>query len=309
MQAIQGVLSGRATGTTPQLPGPQSAAADPAADASAPLGPFTMWTQGLGEFGTVQGDSNSPGFSSSVGGIAAGLEAPVDVQTRIGVALGYISSSISVTGMPQNGHLDAWAAGVYAGRRVGGFLFDGNLAAAYDRSSTMRVNSLTDDSTSNASADGYAVGLGAGVSQPMRLAYRIVLEPRFGFDYDHDHQAGFTEGGGNFNDLQVAPSDMDTLRTTLGTRLSRGFVVGDAGGELVPALSLAWGHEWLDAAPRLVEDGVTTLGVNPGRDAALLGTEMSYNPRAALSLYLRYDATLSERETDHAARGGIRFSW
>jgi autotransporter-associated beta strand protein len=309
MQAIQGVLSGRATGATPQLPGPQSAAADPAADASAPLGPFTMWTQGLGEFGTVQGDSNAPGFSSSVGGIAAGLEAPVDIQTRVGVALGYISSSISVTGMPQNGSLDAWAAGLYAGRRVGGFLFDGNLAAAYDRSTTMRVNSLTDGSTSNGSADGYAVGLGAGVSHPLRLAYRIVLEPRFGFDYDHDHQVGFTEAGGNFNDLQIAPSDMDTLRTTLGTRLSRGFVVGDGGEELVPALSVGWGHEWLDAAPKLVEDGVTTLGVNPGRDAALLGTEVSYNPRAALSLYLRYDATLSERETDQAVRGGIRFSW
>ena len=309
MQAIQGVLSGRAMGATPQLPGPQSAAADPAADASAPLGPFTMWTQGLGEFGTVQGDSNAPGFSSSVGGIAAGLEAPVDVQTRVGVALGYISSSISVTDMPQNGQLDAWVAGVYAGRRVGGFLFDANLAAAYDRSTTMRVNSLTDGSTSNGSADGYAVGLGAGVSHPLGLAYRIVLEPRFGFDYDHDHQVGFTEGGGNFNDLQVAPSDMDTLRTTLGTRLSRGFVVGDGGEQLVPALSVGWGHEWLDAEPRLTEDGVTTLGVNPGRDAALLGSEVSYNPRAALSLYLRYDATLSERETDHAVRGGIRFSW
>jgi len=78
----------------------------------------------------------------------------------------------------------------------------------------------------------------------------------------------------------------------------------------------AWRHEFLDES-RLLDASFATVsdssfaisGVNVDRDAAILGTGLTYCIRSGFSIFASYDVVVSQNYTAHAGAGGLQYAW
>jgi outer membrane autotransporter protein len=265
--------------------------------------PYEAWIQGIGDLGSVTGDSNSPSVTKVSAGLATGLEAHPNRATRAGIAFEYLRSDISVS-HAASGAMDTYALGLYGAHKMRGLIVDAAASAAYD---------TTDDQSNGAqdTSNGYGLGASAGVRYPLRLG-SAMLEPRVGLDYAYSYQNGST-----YTDPAVQTVTADTgqsfLRSTIGARLSRGFVFG--GGWLTPEVRTAWAHQILnpvatvqETIPAVSPASFGVMAPNPGRDAILFALGTSYVVDS-FDLFISYNASLSASASDNSVIGGLRFSW
>ncbi len=150
-----------------------------------PANRFTVWSQGIGQFGTINGTSAAPGQNSSVGGGVIGVDTALDPATRVGASFGATTGGVSVDGLSQSGTTNSYALGLYGGRWFGPLGIDAEVMGAYNTATSTRFISL-----SSRTANGNTSGFGAGVSGAAR--YRVdtayaTIEPQLGFEYTHSH--------------------------------------------------------------------------------------------------------------------------
>jgi outer membrane autotransporter protein len=149
----------------------------------------------------------------------------------------------------------------------------------------------------------------------LRVGDFTTFEPRIGLDYDHNGQDSFTERGSAAN-LHVAGEDRDALRSNLGTRVHAIWNFR-SGAALMPELSLAWAHDFLDPAVALkqrflaAENAAFLIkGEDPPEDFFLLGAGLSYHPNAADEVFVRYDGAWAADDTrGNAISAGAKFHW
>ncbi|MGD9128368.1 MAG: autotransporter outer membrane beta-barrel domain-containing protein [Planctomycetia bacterium] len=134
-------------------------------------------------------------------------------------------------------------------------------------------------------------------------------------EYIQLHQNGFTETGANSLNLNIGGINTNSFRGLLGSRIVGDFQL--RGGRLLSleARSL-WRHEFLDEA-RVLDANFAGQpggpfvvdGINVDRDTAILGTGLSFRLSRSTSFYTNYDLLISQRQTAHAASGGLMFAW
>lgn len=259
------------------------------ADLPARMSELGGWFRGQGTFATLSG--GAPTVTSQTGGFLAGLDRPVATDLSAGIAFGYSHTSLAVHD-GENGTIDTPRLMLYGRYDLGTWTLGATAGYGYDRFHTTRsVDSLAE--TASSSHDGHEAT--AALQASTRLAFGAVdIVPAVGFNYVHLYETGFTETGAALDDLRVAHQNSDSLRPFVGAQASEMFVTS-GGTRIVPAASLTYSREFMNAPPSSVQIGGGTFavdGLTPSRDAVTLGAGVAATLNNSLALFADYRATL-----------------
>ncbi len=268
---------------------------------------FTTWGQAFGSWGHRDGDSNAAGLSRSTGGFFIGADAPTFETWRVGVLGGYSRSTFDVKGRNSSGYNDGYHVGLYGGTQMGALGFRTGATYTWHDMNTSR--SVTGDQLTG--------DYNAGTTQIFGdLGYRInvgtvAFEPFANLAYVNLHTGSFTEQGGPAA-LTDHGGDTNTAFTTLGSRASTAFVLGNI--ETTAHGSLGWRHAFGDVTP------VSTLsfaggsafdiqGVSLAEDAAVVDVGLDLNVTSNVVGGISYGGQFANGVIDQSVRGTLNIKF
>lgn len=271
------------------------------------IGRFSIWANGFGSWGKVDGLGTSPDTNLSSGGMLIGGDALVTDDWRAGIFAGYSRSSFDTTG--SSGDSNNYHAGVYAGTRWGDVAFrTGANYTWHDVDTARRISALGETLRGNYDSD--------SVNVFGELSYRVDMapasfEPFASLAHTRIKTDGFTETGG-LSALSVEGERTNTTFTTLGLRASADVDIG-----VVPSVirgSVGWLHAFGDIDPSTTArfsagDSFTVSGTPLDKDAALVQAGMDFTLSPISTLSLSYTGQFSETAYEHGANAKfqIRF--
>ncbi len=268
-----------------------------------------IWMSGLESWGRGAGDGNAHGFRSALGGVTAGLDATIWVDTRLGLFAGYqrqtLDSKHSASGSSQ-----APFVGVYGGANWDRFSV--RTGASYDWNDVRMSRFVAYPGFSDRLTSHYDVGTAQVFGE---AGYQIDLDEVTGFQSSVEPLAslagvrvsadGFMERGG-ISALYVKAREMAMGFTTLGMR---GRATFDLGGIAVKATgTLGWRHALGDTVPMQVarfagSTTFTTFGLPVDEDSLFgdvgLGTEVA----EGMNLSVSYLGEIGQRTQRQGVRG------
>jgi outer membrane autotransporter protein len=288
-------------------------------------GPWSAWLSGYGIFGAVGGNANAAAVHYTTGGTVFGADYRLDPAWLVGGFAGYAGSSTNAAGLPGSGSIDSYNGGVYASwAGVEQLYVDAMVGYAYNDDTLKRTLAFPGFGpvTARARTHGHQFLSSLETGRRYRFDNGIAVTPFVGLQASVLDQASFTETGADALNLAVAGQSVSSVRSQLGTRLSRDIDLADlgvgvaAGTRVNVSVKLGWAHEFADtgtttnasfaAAPG---SSFAVQGAQRGRDSALVGLGAAANLDAQTSAYLRYDADVNDRDAAHAVIGGVRLTW
>jgi uncharacterized protein YhjY with autotransporter beta-barrel domain len=239
---------------------------------------YTVWVDGLGQFGDQDRGNGFSGFDYSMGGGSAGIDRGFGEQFIAGLNAGYTYTDIDFNkgrGDSDIGAIHGSLYGTWFTDEARGYV-EGVLSYArqdYDNRRRVVVGDLSRVAKSDHDANVFGAQLGGG--------YRFDLEgfglrPFVSLSYVLLDEEGFTETGAGDVNLVVDGRTTNSLVSELGVRGARAFEPGF--GTFVPYLSGAWKYDF-DIDDRTIVSGFSgtpgTAFPVDGRDidshAALVG--------------------------------------
>jgi outer membrane autotransporter protein len=271
------------------------------------------WLQGVGAAGQLGSDGNAAGLDYAIGGTAFGVDLQGD-DAVLGIAGGYGHTYVSQDQNLGNGQVDTLHVDLYALKRLERLYALGLVGYAYDDNTTRRylnIGPLSTTARGTFSGNELISYLEAGYNVPVGT---WTLQPLAGLRYLLLGQNGFSESGAAGADLSVGSQTFDSLRYSLGLRLTRGC--GWGAGNWTPYLEGRWAHEVLNNG-RLVDaqfagvpgGAFVSAGNELGRDFGEFGAGFLAAASERLQVYLGYDAQVSARQSAHGGTAGFQVSW
>mgnify|MGYP003385789445 FL=1 len=269
------------------------------------------WMQGIGNFGSIDDTNNASGADYESSGVASGVDA-VWHDLMVGVAGSYVRSDVD--SFAGRGDVDSFQAAVY-GRWARDNLFMNAVVNAglhkVDATRTVTVGSAV----SEASADYDNVNMGAAIElgKNIQLGLKTTVSPYVGISYSHNTRDDFVEAGAGIANLSVNKQDEESLRTTLGLRLS-GDIETNHHKTITPVASIAYVHEHLDRVSQL-QAGFTTVptsnfrvdGSHLNRDRLQVGLGLAGQLNESTTLNVGYNGELSGTDDHHSFTATIKF--
>ncbi|RON61730.1 autotransporter outer membrane beta-barrel domain-containing protein [Pseudomonas fluorescens] len=270
------------------------------------------WIKALGAWGTTDSSHDTAGYSTSIGGLLAGVDGALDEQTRIGLVTGYSDSSLSMgSGTHSSAKVDSYHLGAYAGHETGAWRLSTGAAYSWHRADVKR-----DLQYGNVSGKQKAK-VDASTTQVFgEAAYRLhlqplALEPFANLAYVHLDTEGFREKG-NAAALKSTGDQRDAVLSTLGVRVLKTFNLS-AQQSLDVSGHLGWQHSLsaIDSGQHLrFASSGTPYSVESSallRDAALVGAQASLALSKDVRVNLDYTGQLASREKSHGV--GLSLNW
>lgn len=270
------------------------------------------WIKALGAWGKTDDRHDTAGYTSSIGGLLAGVDGALDEQTRIGLVTGYSDSSVNMgSGTHSSAKVDSYHLGVYAGHELGAWRLSAGGAYSWHRADVKRDLQYSDVSAKQKAK------VDAATTQVFgEAAYRLnlqpaALEPFANLAYVHLDTEGFTEKG-DAAALKSRGDTRDAVLSTLGLRALKTVNLSSQ-QQLDLSGSLGWQHNLssTDSEQRLAfASGSTPFSVESSplvRDAALLGAHASLALSRDIRLNLDYTGQLACREKSHGV--GLSLNW
>jgi subtilase-type serine protease len=256
--------------------------------------------------------NGAPGYTSSSGGVAAGIDVGVSESLLVGAAIGFTNQSTS-----------ARNAASFTGQALQ-LEFYGSLRQGI-AFVEMQAGGLFSEGTARRPLSAYGVEAkgntaGAGGGGSVRAGVRLdaaewQIEPSLMLAGVALSQDILTETAAGPVGLSVGGASVASMQTQLGVRAERRFAVGE-GLALVPSVQLGWLHEYLDTqsatrAAFLGAPGVS-FGVQSapiGRDAAVIGVRAALDTTGPFSVYASYTGTLNGSGNAQTVSAGLRVVW
>ncbi|MCY0106850.1 autotransporter domain-containing protein [Pseudomonas monsensis] len=270
------------------------------------------WIKALGAWGTTDSSHDTAGYSTSIGGLLAGVDGALDEQTRIGLVTGYSDSSLSMgSGTHSSAKVDSYHLGAYAGHETGAWRLSTGAAYSWHRADVKR-----DLQYGNVSGKQKAKVDASTTQMFGEAAYRLhlqplALEPFANLAYVHLDTEGFREKG-NAAALKSTGDQRDAVLSTLGVRVLKTFNLS-AQQSLDVSGHLGWQHSLsaIDSGQHLrFASGGTPYSVESSallRDAALVGAQASLALSKDVRVNLDYTGQLASREKSHGV--GLSLNW
>ncbi|MDZ4820918.1 MAG: autotransporter domain-containing protein, partial [Planctomycetota bacterium] len=273
------------------------------------------WGISYGLGGNAQTDGNAAGLDYGLGGVQFGMDRWVDDSTLIGWYGGYNFAQLNGQQLAQRVDSNSGQFGAYFSRddevdyflATSGFGFDD-----YDSSRTINIGNF--NVQTSAEYNGWQSASYFERGRTLRTAYGAV-QPYGALQYIYLRQNSLSETGGEAANLNVAGVDANSLRSVLGTRVSR-ELVSKRGVVWVPQLRAAWQHEFLDTDTLIVNNFAAVPGSNfwikgldLGRDWALLGGGIGWQLTDQLSFSADYDAQVNDQQVFHVGSATMQYLW
>ena len=271
------------------------------------------WLQGFGGFGSIDDTANASGADYRTGGFAAG----VDTQWRdyvLGLAGSYAHSDVDP--FAGDSDIDSVQVGTYLGWQQDDFYLNASLGLGYhmaDASRTVTVGATVN--TASSDYETYHVAAAVEVGKGFALNSRTTLIPYAGLEYTHAYRESFAESGAGAANLSVQSNDIDSLRSSLGVRLSHELSTTNHTA-ITPYLDVAYVREYLDSVSRL-EAGFSAVpsstfridGADLDRDRMRLGVGVSGQLNDNTTLNVGYAGELAGSDETHSVAATINFTW
>ena len=270
------------------------------------------WVKALGAWGSTDSRHDTAGYSTSIGGLLAGVDGALDEQTRIGLVTGYSDSSLSMgSGTHSSARVDSYHLGAYAGHDIDAWRLSTGVAYSWHRADVKRDLQYGDVSAKQkAKVDATTTQVFGEAAYRLNLQ-PLVLEPFANLAYVHLDSDGFTEKG-DAAALKSSGDQRDAVLGTLGVRAIK--TINLSGSQKLDVSGhLGWQHSLSDigaeqhlrfasgSAPYSVESSPLV------RDAALLGVQASLALSRDVRVNLDYTGQLASREKTHGV--GLSVNW
>ncbi len=252
-----------------------------------------MWAQVFGNWRTMDGNGNAAKARETDAGLFVGGDHGVGNGWRLGGALGYTGSRITVNDRSARTDVDSYSAIVYGGKAfeagAGKLNVSGGVAYTWhDVRSKRNINAAGQLQALKADYSASTGQVFTEVGYAIALNDRVTLEPFVGADFSDLRTRGFSESGGDAA-LSGRGNSNKVATTTLGLHAQTTFDMGQNAARLRG--TLGWRHAYGDVNPETTMsfDGsqpFTVAGTPLSRDAAVvaLGVDMAMSKSATLGL-------------------------
>jgi len=263
----------------------------------------SLWVQGLGEWGSLEGNGNAGDVDNTTYGMLVGTEIQVGEALRFGILTGYSEMDVVVGARHSKASIEGNHAGAYASYTLDGMSLRAGGTYTALRFDTQRV----------AAVRGFAEQLRARYDGNARqlfaeAAYRVKqgrghVEPFAGIDAVWVSKDGFTEYGGG-TALTDAGNDVDYTWSTLGLR---GAVPAVTSVPITVQGSAAWQHALGGTAAEALMNfnggtAFTVAGAPLEKDSLVIGAGIEWRLTPNVALGANYAGALSDRRTDQSVK-------
>ena len=276
---------------------------------------WTTWAEGFGVGARLASNGNASGLGYSSGGLSVGMEKWLEEDLLIGLAGGYSNVYTLLDERHDHATIDAGHFAAYIQREFDNRYLTGVAAYGYNAYDSLRHVTIGNDlRTAEASYGGNSFSGYLEAGQNFRGRF-LHLQPYAALEYIQLHQNGFTETGADSVNLAVGGVGAESFRSLLGTRVLS-YLRTDAGQLITLEGRAAWRHELLNDN-RILDatfagqtgTAYAIQGINVDRDAAILGTGLTYDMTKSLKFGLNYDLLFSTNYTAHAGSGNVALAW
>ena len=277
------------------------------------VSPITFWAQGYGAWADFDGNGNAAGANRTLGGFMSGMDAMFNDSWRIGGALGYARSDVSVGGGRfSSADVDSYQLAAYTSGGVGAFVLRGGGVWSWSNIDSSRSVIFPGFAQQvEASYNGNTGQVFGEVALPLAHNH-IAYEPFAGLAWVGVETGGFTETGGVA--ALTSGGTYDSVGyMTLGVRTAGSMFVD--GVELVPRASAAWLHAFGDVNPSAglafatFGQSFVVSGVPLAQDSALIdaGLDVILGPGATAGLF--YTGQFANSVQDNAVSGRVNWQF
>jgi fibronectin-binding autotransporter adhesin len=272
------------------------------------------WFRGIGGFAAVDRSGTLPGFTGSAGGFLAGFDRPIAENVYLGVAGGYLHSSVNEN-TAASGTADTGRLAVYGGALIGSSLLTATAGYAHDWLDTSRNLILGTALQHHSANEATAAAQWSLPLQVQGLSQGVAtLTPKAGVQFLHLGENGFTETGAGGFDFAATGHSTNSFQPFVAIAASQKFVTAD-GTLLTPELRLGYDREALSGSRTITVATVSgaqfpVTGVKPSKNIATAGAGITMQAGPTLSLYVNYDAVLpTGNTTDQTVQAGLRLKF
>jgi len=270
------------------------------------------WGQVFGSWGNTESSAAHAGVDRSTGGFLVGADAGLAGAWRAGLAGGYSRTSFDMPGVLSSGAVESVHVAAYGA---------GSLGAVQLRAGAAYTHSDIDVSRSVAFrgfSDALSASFDSNAAQVFgEVGYRfgfggVSLEPFAGLSHLHVASDAYAEEGG-LAALTGQGRDFAVTASTLGLRAALTLPVGS--GAVSAKGMLGWRHGFGDLVPVTVHRfvaGDTPFAVSGApldRDALVVEAGLDWAVTPLLTVGVKYDGQIGNRDQEHAVRGqaSLRF--
>jgi outer membrane autotransporter protein len=271
--------------------------------------PLVFWTQALGSWGDANGDGNAASYKRNIGGFFSGTDVYIGSDWRMGAALGYAHSNLSVAQRISSAEIDSYHLAAYVGGPLGAFNLRTGASWSWHDIDTKRTAAFPGFlERVDARYDGGTGQIFGEIALPMS-AGAFAAEPFAGLAYVHISRDRFSEQG-DVAALSSHGADDDVGFSTLGVRFA--WESRLRGTRIVPRASVAWQHAFGDVEATQVlsfagAPSMTIAGTPLARNTARIeaGLDISLSPSATLGIV--YNGEIASDIEDHGLSGRFSF--
>lgn len=268
-----------------------------------------IWGRGFGQATAFGGLAGAADANGSIGGFAAGFDAPVTPGVALGVAAGYSHIDSSVNDRATTMGADGGHLGIYGLAGSGPWTASGLVAYThYDN--TERRTALGAGQSGRFASDSVLARAEGGYEAQLAGA---TVRPFLSLQIASLTTAAFTESGGSAA-LALSRRTADSEQLSIGASIAKAVTLSN-GMELTPWLRLAYVHEF-DAARGLTASlvalpgssfDVTSASVPENAMVADLGASLGLTEQVAL--YATFTGKVANGAKNYGGLGGVKFSW
>jgi len=229
-----------------------------------------------------------------------------------GVAGQYTKTSIDFDGNADNADVDSYEIGGYMSYGDTRLYLNANASVIFHN---IDVTRFAAGGAAFGNYDGTTYSAYAEAGKIFETGDGWRIQPLVAVTYSHLDTDSYTETGPAFVRLNVFDTTFDSLKSMLGARFAYPFEL-ESGRKLVPEARVVWAHEFMDDQSSFLAttnvDPVTLnliKGEEYARDYAILGAGLNAPLSEATTIFVDYDASLSEDVTTHTVSLGLRARW
>ncbi|WJM88945.1 autotransporter domain-containing protein [Pseudomonas brenneri] len=271
-----------------------------------------VWVKALGAWGKTDSSSDTAGYTTSIGGLLAGVDGALDEDTRLGLVAGYSDTSLNMgDGTHSRASVDSYHFGAYAGHEIGAWRLSGGATYSWHRADVKRELQYGEVAgKQKAKVDARSTQVFTEAAYRLNLQ-PLALEPFANLAYVHLDSDGFSEKG-DAAALKGGDDTRDLVLSTLGVRALKTFNLTDHQALDVSG-TLGWQHNLssTDSERHLAfASGGTSFAVESSpmvRDAALVGARASLALSKEARLNFDYNGLLASKEKIHGV--GLSLDW
>ena len=273
-----------------------------------------FWFEGLGGFGSRDGEGSSAGQNRYYAGAAGGVVLPLSMETTLSLALAGFGGQVST----DDGLAETDSTSLLAAAKLtwspGPWQVSGSLGVAGHRFESERELRFAGfDQTAEGERDGYEVLGDLAVGYDWQLS-GVTLTPTAGLGTSWLYQESWSESGAGGANLEIDSADTLAVQPRLGVGIASDFDLGQ-GLTLTPRAQALWigrlGDESTDTTARFAGSNASwrVPGLEePDHSAALsLGADLAAEEGWALSA--GYAGRFGEGARDHGFLLGGRISF